>query len=153
MITKNRIIILIIAAGIALIVISVRVLYPKPSQTYTQPQTQITEASPANEEPKIISTKPNPLNEAIIAADQIIEITFNRSLQNAPEFKVRIDPKIEFKVELSSDRKTARIIPLKPYELGAAYTLYVNPDTKFDGAGDWGKSQDFHFRTIRYRGI
>lgn len=152
MTTKNRIIVLIIAVGIALIVIFGRVLYPKPSQTYTQPQTQTTPTS-QNEEPKIISTIPDPLNDTIIPADQVIEIAFNRSLQNVPEFKIRIEPKIDYKVELSQDRKTARIITVKPYELGTTYTLYINPDTKFDGVGNWGKDKTFQFRTIRYRGI
>lgn len=153
MTTKNRIIILMIAVGIILTVISGRLLYHRPSITHTQPQTQTTEVSSQNESPKIVSTKPNPLNEAIIAADEIIEITFNRSLQNAPEFKVRIEPKTDFKVELSQDRKTARIIPVKPYELGASYTLYIGRDTKFDGVGEWGMDKTFHFMTIKYRGI
>lgn len=106
-----------------------------------------------SDKPQIIATKPDPLNETIIPADQIIEITFNRSLQNAPEFKVRIEPKIEYKVELTQDRKTARIIPSKPYELGGSYTLYIGPDTKFDGVGEWGQDKTFYFRTIKYRGI
>src|SRR3989338_264655 len=76
-----------------------------------------------NDKPQIISTKPDPLDNIIIPADQIIEISFNRPLQNAPEFRIKFEPKIEFKVELSSDRKTAKIIPIKPYELGSSYTL------------------------------
>ena len=113
------------------------------------PKTTIQDDSSA----RIVSTKPDPLNETIIAANQIIEISFNKSLQNVPEFKVKIEPKIDFKVELSSDRKIAKIIPVKPYDLGTAYTLYIGPDTKFDGAGNWGTDKSFHFRTIKYRGI
>lgn len=105
------------------------------------------------DKPQIVSTKPDPLEQTIIPATQIIEITFNRPLENVGEFKVRIEPKIDFKIELSPDRKTAKIIPIKPFELGASYTLSIGSDTKFDGVGPWGETKDFHFRTITYRGI
>ena len=153
MITKNRIIILLIAVGITLIVISGRLLYPKPSITHTQPQTQTTQASSQNEKPKIISTNPNPLDQAIISSDQQIEIVFNRPLENVGEFKSRIEPKIDYKVELSSDRKTAKIIQEEPYELGVGYTMFITGDTKFEGLGPWGEEKTFHFQTIKYRGI
>lgn len=123
---------------------------PNPSSSTNPPSVS---QNQSNKPPKITSTKPDPLDEIIIPADQIIEISFNRPLQNAPEFKVRMDPKIDFKVELSSDKKTARIIPVKPYELGTSYTLYIGPDTKFDGVGEWRQDKTFRFRTIRYRGI
>ena len=103
--------------------------------------------------PKIISTKPEPLEEAIVAADQIIEIAFNRPLENVGEFKSRIEPKIEYTVELSSDRKTAKILPAKSYELGTTYTLFIGPESKFDGIGRWGEEKIYHFKTIKYRGI
>ena len=106
-----------------------------------------------NEQPRIVSTIPDPLDQTIIPASQVIEISFNKPLQNVPEFKVRIEPKVDFKVELSSERKTAKITFIKPLDLGAAYTLTINPDTKFDEVGDWGQTKDFHFRTVRYRGI
>lgn len=107
----------------------------------------------ATDSPRIVSTKPEPLEEAIIAADQIIEITFNRPLENVGEFKSKIEPKIDYKVELSSDRKTAKIIPLKSFELGSTYTLFIGPESKFDGAGRWGEEKIYHFQTIKYRGI
>lgn len=103
--------------------------------------------------PRIVSTRPDPLEEAIISANEIIEVTFNRSLENVGEFKVRLETKKDFKVELSPDRKTAKIIPFKPYELGTTYTLFIGPDTKFDGIGSWGQEKIYHFRTIQYRGI
>lgn len=106
-----------------------------------------------SDSPKILSTKPNPLEEAVLGANDTVEITFNRSLQNSAEFRVRIEPKIDFKIELSSDRKTAKIIPLKLYELGTTYTLFIGTDTKFDGVGAWGQEKIFHFKTIRYRGV
>lgn len=110
-------------------------------------------ATTQNESPRIISTKPDPLEGAIVSANETIEITFNRSLENAGEFKVRLETKKDFKVELSPDRKTAKIIPFKPYELGTTYTLFIGPDTKFDGIGRWGEEKIYHFRTIQYRGV
>ena len=106
-----------------------------------------------NESPRIISTKPEPLENAVISASEVIEITFNRPLENVGEFKLRIEPKTEVKVELSGDRKTAKIIPVKPYQLGAGYTIFIGPDSKFDGVGEWRQDKTYHFRTIRYRGV
>lgn len=107
----------------------------------------------SNDPPKIVSTKPDPLEDTIISVTDIVEITFNRSLENVGEFKSRIEPKIDYKVELSGDRKTAKIMPAKPYQLGTTYTLFINPDTKFDGVGEWRQDKMFHFRTIRYTGV
>lgn len=106
-----------------------------------------------NESPRIVSTKPDPLEDTIVSATEIVEITFNRPLENVGEFKSRIEPKIDYKVELSGDRKTAKIIPEKPYELGTTYTLFIGTETKFDGVGRWGEEKIYHFKTIRYRGI
>lgn len=151
MTTKRIIIVLFIAVGITSIVIYTSGLHPKPQAIQVQPQ--VTQPPVQNEESKIVSTKPDPLDNNIITANQVIEITFNRPLQNVPEFKIRIEPKVDYKVELSQDRKTARIIPIKPYNLGASYTLDINPDTKFDGVGNWGQNKTFHFSTIKYTGV
>jgi hypothetical protein len=125
------------------------------SQKNPSPQTSPPSQTPTpnDSSAQIIKTIPDPLNETIIPADQIIVITFNKSLQNIPEFKIKFEPKIDFKVELSSDRKIATIKPAKPFGLGAEYTLSIAPDTKFDGVGNWGTDKSFHFRTIKYRGI
>lgn len=128
-------------------------------QSQSEPQTEVTInqqnklSKNENEFPKIVSTKPEPLEEAIIPASEVVEITFNRPLENVGEFKVRIDPKIDYKVELSSDRKTAKILPEKPYNLGTTYTLFIGTETKFDGVGRWGEEKIFHFRTIKYTGV
>lgn len=106
-----------------------------------------------NDPPQIVSTKPEPLDNTIIAATDTIEITFNRSLENVGEFKVRIEPEVEYKVELSNERKTAKIIPVKAYSLGTTYTLFIGTETKFDGVGRWGQEKIFHFRTIKYTGV
>ncbi|MBI2196152.1 Ig-like domain-containing protein [Candidatus Daviesbacteria bacterium] len=106
-----------------------------------------------SDKPQVVSTKPDPLEETIIGASDTIEITFNRPLENVGEFKSRIEPKINYKIELSGDRKTARIIPEKPYQLGTTYTLFIGTETKFDGVGRWGEEKIYHFRTIKYTGV
>lgn len=106
-----------------------------------------------SDKPQIVSTKPDPLNDSIVGANDTLEISFNRALENVGEFKVRIEPKIDFKTELSGDRKTAKIIPSKPFELGTSYTIFIGPDSKFDGVGPWGEEKVFHIRTIKYRGV
>lgn len=108
---------------------------------------------PENDSPRIISTKPADLENSIVSATAVIEITFNRPLENVGEFKLRIEPKIDIKIELSSDRKTARIIPTKALELGASYTLFIGTDTKFDGVGAWGQEKIYHFKTVKYTGV
>lgn len=109
--------------------------------------------SSENEKPKIVSTNPDPLENAIIPSDQQIEIVFNRGLENEGELKLRFDPKVEYKITLSQDRKTAKIIPQTPFELGVTYTLFILPDSKFQGVGEWGEDKIFHFQTIKYRGV
>lgn len=110
-------------------------------------------STPENEPPKVVSTKPNPLQEAIIPTVDKIEITFNRPLENEGELKLRFDPKVSFKVSVSQDRKTGIINFEKPLDLGTSYTLFIKPDTKFIGLGEWGREDVFHFRTIPYKGL
>lgn len=128
--------------------------FKKNSPEPARPQAQINPV-PADQDkiPKIISTRPDPLENSIVSTTEIVEITFNRPLENIGEFKNRIDPEIDYKVELSGDRKTARILPAKPYILGTTYTLFIGPETKFEGVGRWGEEKVFHFRTITYRGV
>lgn len=112
-------------------------------------QTQVSE----KDKPQIVSTKPDSLEGTIISANETIEITFNRPLENVGEFKLRIEPETKLKVELSADRKTAKIAPETAYELGVGYTLFIGTESKFDGVGRWGEEKVFHFQTIRYRGV
>lgn len=116
-----------------------------PAQTTTNPS--------ESDSPAIVSTKPAALDGAIVSSTEVFEIVFNRSLENVGEFKVRIEPKIDFKLELSQDRKTGKIKPVKPLELGTTYTIFVGSDSKFDGAGAWGQTKTFQFKTIKYSGV
>lgn len=117
----------------------------------SQNQSQTKSPPTENEKPQILEIKPK--DGSIISSDEEIEITFNRGLENEGELKIRIEPKVEYKITLMQDRKVARVTPLKPFELGSEYTLYITGDTKFTGHGAWGEEKTFRFRTIKYRGI
>lgn len=147
------ILIILIAGGLFFLVKNTSLTKPNNPQTPSEAKTNQPSQVSQTDKPQIVSTKPDPLDENIVTAAEIIEITFNRPLENVGEFKSRIEPEIEYKVELSGDRKTAKIIPAKPYPLGTGYTLFVKPDTKFDGVGNWGEEKVFHFRTIKYSGV
>lgn len=153
---QKTIVILGILGVVTLLVILPKKLLTRPISQPSSIQSQSSPSqnpTPTNESPKIVSTKPDPLEEAIISANEVIEINFNRSLENEGEFKIRIEPKVEYKITLSGDRKTAKIIPEEPYELGVGYTMFITGDTKFEGLGPWGEEKTFHFQTIKYRGI
>lgn len=144
-------------AGLILIVLILMFTWSKfkhkiPTVSNTQ-NTSKQIISSSTDSPQIISTIPDPLDNSIVPADQIIQITFNKPLQNAPELKTRIEPKIDYKIELSQDRKTAKIIPAKLYDLGATYTFFISPESKFDGGGSLDGGKVFHFRTVRYTGV
>lgn len=153
---KKIIVIIIIIITIVIAFIWKSRAVTSPSSSSPSPSSTPIESGPtvsSQDKPQIVSTKPNPLEDTIISATEIVEITFNRPLENVGEFKVRIEPKLDFKVELSSDRKTAKIIPAEPYLLGTTYTLFIGPDSKFDGVGRWGEEKIYHFKTITYRGV
>src|SRR5260221_6155349 len=103
---KISIFILILLAAISFWYFTQKKEDTKP--TSSQKQTSQTDS------PHVISTKPDPLEDNIVGASDPVEITFNRSIENTGEFKLKIEPKIDFSVTLSSDRKTATISFLKP---------------------------------------
>ena len=142
-------------AGSSILIIIILLLIFNKSTSKVNTTSNPTSQPPSGQSdpPKIISTKPDPLDNTVIPADQVIEITFNRSLQNVPEFRIRFDPVVDYKVELSGDRKTAKIIFNKPLDLGTTYNLDILPETKFDGVGNWGQDKSFQFRTIKYTGV
>lgn len=137
---------------VIIVIIAVSFLKERVFDLNSKPSSQLTLTS-QTEEPKIVSTKPEPLENAVVSATEVVEITFNRSLENIGEFKFRIDPKADIKIELSSDRKTVKIIPQTPFDLGVTYTIFIGPETKFDGVGNWGKEAIYHFQTVKFRGI
>lgn len=153
---KQKFIITITVIGIILITFFTRGIYqddPKKIGVTNNNTAEQTTTLIRKESPKIISIKPDNLNDSVILSSQVIEITFNKMLVNGPETKVVIDPKIKFNVELSDDKKTAKIIPLDPYKLGQGYTLIIKSEAKFEGGEILGHEESFHFRTISYQGI
>lgn len=143
---KKKIMIAIALIGAILILIFQRGLYSKPAEINTP-------ASEESGEVRVVSTIPSPLDNTTILPAQAVEITFNYPLQNIGEFKNKIEPKVDYKVELSDDRKTVRIIPAKIWRLGTTYTLFIMPDTKFDKKGNLNLDIIYHFRTVEYKGI
>jgi len=104
----------------------------------------------------LTSTNPPELFEKkdmFITPTQILEFTFNTPLENGPETKIFLDPTHPVKIELSSDKKTAKITPEKPYKLDQGYTLVIKSETKFDGKKTLEKEYNFHFNTPSYSGI
>lgn len=138
---------------ITIIIIMTVIMLNRANQTRPQTETTLSAQSAQTDKPRIVSTKPEPLENTIISATEVIEITFNKPLENKGEFKLRIEPETKFDIELTNERKTARIIPLKPYELGKTYTLFIGTETKFDGVGRWGEERIYHVRTVQYRGV
>lgn len=149
---KQLIILLVGLVGAILILIFQRGIYSQESSTTSTTPTPVTN-SQSSEEPKVIATNPDPLENAVVLPNQTIEITFNLPIENIGELKNRIEPKLEYKIELSSDRKTAKFIPTKLFSLGHGYTIFILPDTKFDGKKVLKQEIIFHIRTIEYRGI
>lgn len=148
---KKIIITAIALIGLALLAIFYKGLYSPAPITKLNLQTTQVDIQP--EKPLVLTTNPSPLEDATILPTQIIELTFNYSLIAPSELKHKIDPPADIKIELSADRKTVKIVPVKPYHLGSGYTLFILPDTKFEGGRLLKDEKIFHFKIIRYRGI
>lgn len=145
--------IIIFVTIIVIILLGVFLWKSRTSSTPSPTAISPTSTPSATDKPQVVSTKPDPLENNIVGASDTIEITFNRPLENVGEFKLNIEPKIDFKIALSGDRKTAKIIPVTPYQLGTTYTIFIGTETKFDGVGRWGEEKVFHFKTIKYTGV
>lgn len=107
----------------------------------------------SGQKPRVVATNPANLDYAVILPTQTVEITFNLPIENEGEFKNSLDPKTNYKIKLSDDRKTAKIIPVTPFALGTTFTLFIKPDTKFDGHKTLGYDIYYRFQTIAYKGV
>lgn len=156
---KQKIIAIVVAVGIILILIFQQGLYSNEApvldtQSSPTPTPTPTQESSLDVEPRILSTNPSPLEEAILLPSQgFIEINLNQPLVNGPEFKIRFDPQIEYKTELVNQNKTAKIVFTKPLGLNQSYTLFILPESKFESGKKLPGETVYHFRTIAYRGI
>lgn len=152
---KKKIIIIIALMGGLLILIFQQGLYSKEQPIYQEPTKSLTinNSVTPSDEPQLLSTNPAPLEEAIVFPTQVIELNFNSPLVNEPELKLKIEPKVDYKIELTNKKMTAKIIPTTPYQMGGSFTLFVLPETKFDNGKTLSKDYIYHFKTIQYRGV
>ena len=143
---KYKFVFIIIA--IAITTLSYKTLVPTKTTLPTTSQ---------EEQLKIISTDPDPLEGSTILPTQYIEITFNKPLF-VSQFKHRLDPEVDHEVKVINGRdhafgQTFRIIFKKPLELGSGYTLFILSDTKTEENLGLDKDFDYHFSTINYKGV
>ncbi len=106
---------------------------------------------------QIISTNPNPLDEATILPTDSIEITLNKPVV-VSELKHRFDPDIEHEIKVikginNSYGQTFRIIFKKPLPLGGGFTLFILKETHTEEKQLIDKEYIFHFKTIKYNGV
>ncbi len=145
---KNKVVLAILALGLLLLGLFYRGLYPTSLQT-TKPNVD-------TESILMLSTSPDPLDQATLLPSQPVELNFNSPLPSSEAFKYRLDPSVEVKIELINDNKTVRMTPVKSWSLGGGYTLFVLPDTSFvytkEAHKPLGKEYLYHFKTINYKG-
>ncbi|MBI3485835.1 Ig-like domain-containing protein [Candidatus Daviesbacteria bacterium] len=147
---RQKIIGAIIAIGLILIAIFQNGLYHIP-QNSTAASSNLVQKTPDNSHPQLLSTKPE--DGAIIKPDQIIELAFDQPIENKGEVKHTLTPKIDYNLDLTSDRKTIKLAPVKTFELGQSYTLTIKQDTKFDNGKRLDHDIIYHFNTIAYSGV
>src|SRR3989344_9632825 len=108
--------------------------------------------APIDEKLIVVSTKPNPLDEATILPKDGLEITFNYPIYRS-EFKHRFDPEIKHEVEAVNgvDKEmsnTFKIIFSDSLELGRGYTLFILPETHDQKNHSLNHEYIYHFKTI-----
>ncbi len=156
-ILKNRLVVIIIAIGLFLLALFYKGIYPTGNvipNSFRNPET-LKQVQGNKEEIQLLSTNPDPLENATILPDKVVEVTFNRALPSADALMYKIDPKIDTKVELANGGKTVRFVA--KFELGQGYTLFILPDSSFidtkEAHQKLGKEYIYHFKTIDYRGV
>lgn len=106
---------------------------------------------------RLVSTNPDPLDEATILPNQVIEFTFSKPIFRS-EFKYSFDPDVEHEIEVIDGRdkefgSKMRIVFKKPLNLGGGFTLFVYSNTKTEEEEELGREYIYHFKTIKYTGI
>ncbi len=146
----------ILFAGLVLLIVMaflvVKNVLNKEAIVQSQPEVNL--KAETNDQLLIVSTNPDPLEGAVILPTQNIEFKFNKRIS---EFKHRFDPEVEHELETaynSTDNTTTiKIIFKKPLNLGSGYTLFVLSNTSSTDKKELGKEYDYHFSTIKYKGV
>lgn len=152
---KNIIIAIVLFLGLLLIWIFKEGFYPKtpaPKPIGQSAPKEVDMRIDPDGEAKVLTTKPDPLDHATLLPNQVIEITFNKKLNNDPADLV-IEPKLKYNAEAVNNGQTVKITPLEPYKLGSEYSIRFKSGYDLDGGKKLGKDFEFRFKTIEYRGI
>ena len=141
----------IILIGVGWTLFQNQVLFQNQNNLQKQPKTKVVDSL------QIVSTNPNPLDEATILPTQAIEITFNKPIFRS-EFKHKFDPEVDHDVEVVNEEnqeygKLFRIVFKKPLEFGSGYTLFIEQNTHSEDKQTLEKNYQYHFKTIKYSGI
>ncbi len=145
---KKQLIVLFAAIGVILIAIFSRGLYlPTANQEEAAPEENLVQS----DRPQLVSS--DPVDTSTIGPTQKIELNFNMPLENEGELKIVIDPKFEYTLKLSEDKKTATLTPNDPLPAGAGYTLFVKGNTQFAGKKLLENDAIVHFKTVNHSGI
>ncbi len=155
MLTLKRLKLVILLVIIGVIGLTVFFNYRDSSNSEKQSNSSEKAETPAspNDRPKVVSITPTPGENNVLLPTQPIEITFNIPVQNGGEFKHKLDPKLEYDISTSNDRKTIIIKPKSTYPLGQGITLIISPETKFDNQQKLENEVIYHFQTIQYKGV
>ena len=148
--SKLLIFIVIIILGLVFIF-----LWVKDKNSQPQPPKEVTQEQSDNL--RVVSTKPDPLDNSTILPTDSLEITFNKPI-SVSEFKHHFDPEVEHEIEAigQSTPKGSyqfKISFKKPLELGAGYTLFVESRTKTNSGETLDHEYNYHIKTIGYRGV
>lgn len=160
---KTKIITVIAALGLILIAIFTHGLglASKPINSTSEGKPSPTPDLQSNQV-AITSLDPSNLDGLTVVPAQIITFQFNKPLLNNTEFRYHFDPDVKTKIQLSTDKKTVKIIPSNGFTLGQGYTLSISGDSSFelrDSQDNFiktihlGTDYTYHFRTINYSGI
>lgn len=146
---KAKIIWIVLGLGALLTALFASGIY---SKTIPPVNPDSTEVEQKSDEIRVVSTVPANLHDTTILPNQTIELTFSEALVNEPETRWKITPSADIKAELSADKKTLKLIPNKPYDLGSGYTLFLSGETKFDNKKNLGREIIYSFKTIQFKG-
>jgi hypothetical protein len=147
--TKQKLLGAVIALALLLIGIFSMGLYNKSSSdTITNEQKDSQNVSGV----KVVSTVPDNLDNGVVPPTSTIELTFNKPLVR-DDTRIVLDPKTDYRTDLSSDHKTLKIIPGKSFDLGKDYTLTIKQGYGTDTGEKTDSDIIFHFKTVEYNGV